>query len=139
MSFSMEKPLNNNIVLFDGICNLCNESVQLIIRNDKKEVFSFSPLQSDFSKRILKDQKSSDRIPDSIVLIEENRLFFKSTAALKIAKRMDRPWPLFYLFIIIPKPVRDFFYDQISKHRYRVFGKKDSCMLPSAEINSRFL
>ena len=139
MSFSMEKPLNNNIVLFDGICNLCNASVQLIIRNDRKKAFSFSPLQSDFSKRILKDQKSSDRIPDSIVLIEENRVFFKSTAALKIAKKMDRPWPLFYLFIIIPKPIRDFFYDQIAKHRYRVFGKKDSCMVPSAEMNSRFL
>ncbi len=131
--------MDNNIVLFDGICNLCNASVQLIIKNDRKGVFSFSPLQSDFSKRILKHKKSSDQIPDSLVLIENNRVFFRSTAALKIARKMDRLWPLFYMFIIIPEPIRNFFYDQIAKQRYRVFGKKESCMLPSVEIESRFL
>ena len=84
-------------------------------------------------------EKSSDQIPDSLVLIENDRVFFKSTAALKIAKRMDGLWPLFYMFIIIPEPIRNFFYDQIAKHRYRIFGRKESCMMPSLEIESRFL
>ena len=135
----MEKRAKNRIVIFDGICNLCNDSVMLIIKNDKKGVFSFSPIQSAFSIDILKSGNSYVHIPDSLILIENNRPYFKSTAALKIARKMDKLWPLFYVFIILPESFRDLFYDFLAKNRYRWFGKKDSCMMPSKEIESRFI
>ena len=135
----MELHTDKNIILFDGICNLCNASIQLIIRNDSKRKFLFSPLSSDFSKRILKEERHLDRIPESLVFIENSKTYFKSTAALKIARKMDRMWPIFYVLILIPESIRNFLYDQIAKHRYRLFGKKNSCMVPSKEIESRFI
>lgn len=129
----------NSYVLFDGVCNLCNSSVSLIIKYDSEGLFKFSPLQSEFSRQILKSEIADDFSGKSIVLIEGNKVFYRSTAALRIARRMDGLWPIFYVFTIIPVSVRDFIYNLIAKYRYKIFGKKASCMVPEKNIETRFM
>lgn len=135
----MIKHRDNSFVLFDGVCNLCNTSVSLIIKYDRKGFFKFSPLQSEFSKNALKSEIADKKLPDSIVLLEGNKIYYRSTAALRIARRMDGLWPIFYLFIIIPEPVRDFIYDLIARYRYRLFGRKTFCMVPGEDVSARFV
>lgn len=126
------------IVLFDGVCNFCNRSIQLIIRNDKQGYFRFAPLQSDFASQIT--GMVPGEIPDSIVLVENNKTYVKSTAALRIARKMDGLWPVFYyLGIWVPAFLRDPVYNLIANNRYRWFGKKESCMIPTPEIRNRFI
>jgi len=131
---------NKKIILFDGICNLCNTSVQYIIKRDGKKIYSFASLQSDITKKILSqfNQKSFNNY-DSIILIENEKVYYKSTAALRIAKNLSGLNKILYIFIIIPKPFRDFIYDFIAKNRYKWFGKKDNCMLPTPNMKSRFI
>lgn len=135
----MKSITNHHIILFDGVCNFCNASVRLIIKNDPKKQFRFSPLQSDFSQQLLRGRIPDDQVLGSLILIEEGKVFTRSTAALRIARKMSGLWPLFYVFIILPEPLRNFFYDLVGKNRYRIFGKRENCIVPDKEIISRFL
>lgn len=126
------------IVLFDGECNFCDASVQFILKRDPKGVFKFASLQSEIGQQLLEKHKVSKSI-DSIVLIDNNQFFTKSTAALKIAQQLCGAWKYLFIFIIVPKFVRDFVYNIIAKNRYKWFGKKEVCMLPTAEQRNRFL
>ena len=126
------------IIFFDGVCNLCNNSVQFIIKRDKKNKFKFASLQSSFAKNNLSKHIDVDKL-ESIVLLNEDKLYTKSTAALLIARELSSMWSMFYVFIIIPSFIRDWFYNIIAKNRYRIFGKKDSCMIPSPAFKERFL
>jgi predicted DCC family thiol-disulfide oxidoreductase YuxK len=126
------------VILFDGVCNLCNHSVQFIIKRDKEGKFQFTSLQGEAGLRLREKYKLNDKI-DSIVLIENNRYFTESTAALKIAKHLDGFWKCLYILWIVPRPIRNFIYRYIAKNRYKWFGKNDACMLPTKEIKERFL
>jgi len=128
----------DKIVFFDGFCNLCSSSVLFIIKRDSKAQFKFSTLQS-LDLREIKSKYQVATLPDSLLLIDRNRLFVKSSAALRIAKNLDGVWPLFYGFIIVPAPIRDWMYDLIAKNRYKWFGKRNSCMIPTAELEARFI
>ena len=139
------------VVLFDGVCNFCDSSVNFIIDHDRQGYFKFAPLQSDEGRRLANEygfssevggetEPADDLIPiDSVILVEDGEAFTHSTAALKIIRRLGPPWSLLYAFIVVPKFVRDYFYELFAKYRYRVFGKKDQCMLPSPEVRARFL
>lgn len=135
----MQLYTHKNIVLFDGVCNLCNASVQFIIRRDKDNIFSFASLQSEAAVTLLKSFCYTADNLESIVLIENDHLYTKSTAALHIAKRLQGVSQLLYALIIVPKPVRDLVYSWIARNRYRWFGRKDSCMIPTKELQAKFL
>jgi predicted DCC family thiol-disulfide oxidoreductase YuxK len=126
------------IVLFDGECNFCDASVQFILKRDPQANFKFTSLQSDKGMELLKKYNVPIEI-DSLVLIDEEQYFTQSTAALKIAKKLTGPWKLFYIAIIVPMPFRDFIYRWIAKNRYKWFGKKQQCMLPTPDQRKRFL
>ena len=128
---------NAPVILFDGICNLCNNSVQFILKYEKEETFKFAPLQSDVAKKILAPFQQQ-AITDSVLLIENGKLYQQSTAALRIAKRLKYFWVLFPL-IYIPKWIRDPVYDWIARNRYRWFGTRESCMMPDENQKKRFL
>lgn len=125
------------IVFFDGYCNLCSGSVQWIIKHDKKGQFKFASLQSDFAKQTL--NKNTVESLSSLVLYQNNTTFLESTAALKIAKKLDFPVNLLSVFLIVPVFIRNFFYKIISRNRYKWFGKKQECWLPTAELKQRFI
>lgn len=127
----------NPIILFDGVCNFCNSSVNFIIEHDQKGYFKFAPLQSEIGKSLI--EKFGLNEVDSIILVEDDKAYTHSTAALKFIKHLDGIWSWAYIFIIIPRPIRDFFYKLFAANRYRLFGKKDVCMMPTPEIRSRFL
>lgn len=130
---------NNPVILFDGICNLCNGSVQYVIRHDKKAVFSFASLQSDSGQSLLQQYKLPLSEFNSFVLIDNGIAYTKSTAALKVARKLSGPVKFLYGFIIVPPFIRDAVYNLISRNRYKWFGKKDSCMIPTPELKNRFL
>jgi len=139
------------VVLFDGVCNFCDASVNFIIRHDKADHFKFAPLQSDEGRRLANEygfesataeneQSKEDLIPiDSVILIENGKAYTHSTAALKILRRLGAPWSWFYVFIVVPRSIRDWAYKLFAKYRYRLFGRKDECMLPTPEERARFL
>ena len=127
------------IILFDGICNLCNSSVRFVLKNDHKNQFLFASLQSDAAhKLLLQFNKENDKMM-SLVLIEGGKVYDKSTAALRIGKKLKAPWNFLYLFIIVPKVIRDFVYNIIAKNRYKWFGKRDSCLVYIGEYKNRFI
>lgn len=126
------------IILFDGVCNLCNNSVQFILKRDTKYMFSFASLQSDAGQRLLQ-QHDIPKNTDSFILIENGKVYDRSTAALRICKHLKGFWKLCYLFIVIPKPIRDYMYQFIAKNRYKWFGTKTACMLPTPDLRKRFL
>ncbi|MBM7651197.1 thiol-disulfide oxidoreductase DCC family protein [Neobacillus cucumis] len=126
------------IILFDGECNFCDFSVQFIIKRDPNGLFKFALLQSDIGKELLHKYNTPSNI-DSLVLIEDKNCYFKSTAALRVCKNLKGAWKLPYFLLVIPKPLRDFFYEIIAKNRYKWFGTKESCMIPSSEDRNRFL
>jgi len=127
------------ILLFDGVCNLCNRLVIFIIRRDKEAKIKFAALQSETGKYFLKKCNLSGESIDSIVYIEGTGCFLKSSAVLHLLKSIGGAWSLLQGFIVIPKFIRDFFYDLIAKNRYRIFGKTDTCLVPSQDIAERFL
>lgn len=129
--------MTNPIILFDGVCNFCDSSVNFIIEHDKKGVFKFAPLQTEIGKTYIDRFGLND--VDSVILVEDDKVYTHSTAALKIAKHLDGIWSWTSVFIIVPRFIRDFFYKLFAANRYRLFGKKDACMLPTPEIRSRFL
>ncbi len=135
----MDTGVENPVVLFDGECNLCDGTVQFIIRNDRKERFRFAALQSKAGQRLAPDDTDAEGELKSIVLVEKGRLYRESTAALRIARGMDGLWPLLYAFIIIPPFIRNAIYKFIAQNRYKWFGKKDVCLIPTGNLRARFL
>jgi predicted DCC family thiol-disulfide oxidoreductase YuxK len=130
---------NKSLLLFDGVCNLCNSSVQFILLRDKKDRFRFASLQSDYGQNLLREHNLPTESFNSLVLVENDKIYQKSTAALRIARKLKGLWPLLFAFIIIPPFIRNFVYDIIAKNRYRWFGKKEECMLPRPEWKQKFL
>ncbi|MBU9721932.1 thiol-disulfide oxidoreductase DCC family protein [Bacillus alkalicola] len=126
------------IILFDGVCNLCNGSVQFIIKRDHERYFKFASLQSDVGQSLVKEYNIPNDM-DSFILIDGDNYYLKSSAALRVARKLSGGWRLLYPFIIVPPPIRNIFYHLIAKNRYRLFGKRDSCMMPSPEMKNRFL
>lgn len=136
--FSMNEPAKN-IVLFDGVCNLCNGLVRFIIKRDRNGKFKFASLQSEIGQQWLLRFGLAKNEFESFVLIEGDKYYVKSAAALKMLRGLGGIWKVFYVFILVPRPVRDFIYDLIAKSRYRIFGKKNICMIPTPELKERFL
>lgn len=133
-------PNNKQLILFDGICNLCNSSVTYVIKHDKEDLFRFAPLQSSIGETIINQFSIDTSKTDSILLYSpEKGLSYKSSAALKIAKGLGFPQNLASIFFIIPPFIRDWVYDFIARNRYKWFGKKESCMIPTPELQSKFI
>lgn len=130
---------SNPIILFDGVCNFCNSSVNFVIERDRKSVIKFAALQSEAGQQLLQQYNLSTSKFNSFIFIEAGNIYTASTAALKVSKYLTALWPLLYGFIIVPRFIRDGVYNWISKNRYKWFGKKDQCMIPGPEIRSRFL
>jgi predicted DCC family thiol-disulfide oxidoreductase YuxK len=129
----MKKQNVDNLIIVDGYCKLCHHAARLIMKNDRKGIFNFITNQSAEARKHFKYKSSYEIIPDSVVFIEEGKVYTKSAAALRIARKMNLPWPALYPLILIPRPVRDFFYDIIARYRYRLFGKKVTCSLPAQQ------
>ena len=127
------------VVLFDGVCNFCNSSVNFIMDRDKNDRFRFVALQSDAGIELQKQYGLDPAELSSFILIEDGRYFTKTTAALRVGKNLGFPWNLFYPLIILPPFLRNISYNIIARYRYRWFGKKDACRLPTAEEKARFL
>jgi predicted DCC family thiol-disulfide oxidoreductase YuxK len=139
------------VVLFDGVCNLCNAAVQFMIDRDKANVLRFAPIQSDVAKELLeasmgselatkiRDGATGDGDPDTIVFVDRNEAWTHSSAALRIARRLGSPWSWLFVFLAVPRPIRDLVYRFIAKNRYRWFGKSDTCRVPTPELRARFL
>jgi predicted DCC family thiol-disulfide oxidoreductase YuxK len=130
---------DNPVVLFDGVCNLCNSSVLFIIRRDAHAKIKFASLQSEYGVGQMKRFNLPPEALNTVLLIRNNQLFQKSNAALEIARLLDGIWPLMYAFKIVPLFIRDFVYDWIAHNRYRWFGKKEECMIPSPAMKARFV
>ncbi len=135
----MDKDNKHKIILFDGVCNLCNDSVKLVIKHDKKDLFRFTALQSDAGVLMVTKHGIDTSKTDSILLIDQDKIYAKSTAALKVARHLSGGYPLLYGFMIVPNFIRNWVYDIIAKNRYKWFGRKDSCMIPTAELKKKFL
>jgi predicted DCC family thiol-disulfide oxidoreductase YuxK len=127
---------NKPIIFFDGVCNLCNTSVQWIIRKDKKNVFHFASLQSNTAKTLLGNNPMQY---NSIVLYNNGKVFIKSTAVLHVLKLMGLPFRLLYVLIVVPTFIRNAVYNFVGKNRYKWFGKTDTCLMPSKELMDKFL
>ncbi len=137
MSYATE--YEHSIILFDGVCNLCTNSVQFIIRNDPKQHFRFASQQSDIGKALLAKYNIDIYKTDSLVLIDQGKVYQKSTAALRIAKQLSNGLSLLYIFIIVPPFIRNPIYDFIAGNRYKWFGKKEECWIPTPALKSLFL
>src|SRR5438128_8000077 len=127
------------IILFDGVCNLCNHAVQFVLARDPKEQFRFASLQSTAGMDLLKKFGAEARNLDSMVLIAEGAAYTKSDAALRIAAQLSGLWPVFRILLLVPRPIRNWAYDVVAKNRYQWFGKRSACMAPSPELRGRFL
>ena len=134
-------PKHKKLILFDGVCNLCNSSVLYVIKRDKKEVFLFAPLQGAIGQEIINAFDIDTKETDSILLYDasKHQLFSRSTAALMIAQHLRFPINLLQIFRIIPSFMRNWVYDFIAKNRYKWYGKKDACMIPTPELKAKFL
>ena len=136
----IELPDGKQLVLFDGICNLCNASVNFIIKNDKKDRFRFTPIQSKVGQQIIKDLNIDTKKTDSIILYSEKKeISYKSTAALLIVKHLGFPRHIMVIFLIVPKFIRNWVYDFIARNRYKWYGKREKCMLPTSELQKKFI
>jgi predicted DCC family thiol-disulfide oxidoreductase YuxK len=135
-----ELPKNKKIILFDGVCNLCNNAINFIIERDKKDIFRFASLQSELGKRLVSERGIDPEVLDTIYLIEPGVVYYeKSTAALKIAKELSGGYSLMQYFQYLPKFLRDGVYNLVASNRYSWFGKKESCMIPTPELKAKFL
>ena len=126
------------VIFFDGLCNLCNGAVQFIIERDQKNTFHFASLQSEFAKAKLVNFDIDPTQLNSFILLENEAIYQRSTAALRVTKKLKGLWPLLYVFIVVPHFIRDGVYNYIAKNRYKWFGKKESCWLPTEELKNRF-
>ena len=131
--------IDSPIILFDGVCNLCNQSVQFVIRHDPKSRFRFAALQSSTGELLLEKHQLNKEELLSVILVVDGKAYDRSRAALEIARRLNGLWPLMYVFVIVPPFIRNFVYDWISRNRYRWFGRTDECMIPTPELKARFI
>jgi predicted DCC family thiol-disulfide oxidoreductase YuxK len=131
--------IDHPLILFDGVCNFCNASVNFVIARDPKKNFRFAPFQSSAGQDLLKKFGLLATDLDTMVLIEDGRVFTRSTAGLKIARRLSSLWPLLYAFMIVPRFFRDAVYNVVARNRYRWWGRRDACMVPTPEVRERFL
>jgi predicted DCC family thiol-disulfide oxidoreductase YuxK len=135
----METKKGYKIILFDGVCNLCNDSVTFIIKHDKKDTFKFTALQSAVGMIMVTEHNIDTSKTDSIILMDGDTFYTKSTAALMISKHLSGGYLLLYGFLIVPKFIRNLVYDFIARNRYKWFGKKENCMIPTPELKKKFL
>jgi predicted DCC family thiol-disulfide oxidoreductase YuxK len=127
------------VLVFDGVCGLCNASVDFVIRHDRRGVFRFTPSQSEVGRSLLERFGVNPDDVQTVYLVEGGRIKARSTAALLVARRLGFPWSLASVFLLVPRPLRDLVYRWIARNRYRWFGKKETCRLPNAEERARFL
>lgn len=133
--------LPQRIILFDGVCNFCNRWVNFIIRHDKKGKIKFAALQSETGKKLLTERNLTELVDklDTFIFIDEKRVYTRSSAGIRIAKYLNGNWKLFSVFIIVPKFIRDAMYKWLAKNRYKWWGKRNECMIPTEEVKERFL
>ncbi|MFC4598900.1 thiol-disulfide oxidoreductase DCC family protein [Cohnella hongkongensis] len=127
------------VLLIDGHCNLCHGLAKFVVRRDKRAIFRFASLQSELGRRLLKDGGLPESLPDTFVMIENGKYYTKSTAALRIGRKLGWPWAVAYPAIVLPRFARDSVYGFVARRRYRWFGRSDSCLLPTPDMRSRFL
>jgi predicted DCC family thiol-disulfide oxidoreductase YuxK len=127
------------IILFDGVCNFCNSAVNFVIKRNAKANIFFAPMQSEAGQKLLQEYNLPVNDMQSFIFIENGTVYNRSTAALKVCSHLRGLWPLCFGFIIVPKFIRDGIYNWIAKNRYKWFGKKESCMIPTPEVKARFL
>ena len=130
---------DNPVILFDGVCNFCNYWVNFAIKRDNKKMLRFAPLQGETAKKILPQYQTDPTSLSTVILIDKGKLYTQSSAALRMCKYLDGGWKIVYWLIIIPKFIRDFFYNIIARNRYKWFGKKEECMVPTPKLKERFL
>jgi predicted DCC family thiol-disulfide oxidoreductase YuxK len=135
----VSKSPSHQLILFDGVCTLCNGFVQFVIARDPAGRFQFGTLQSASARQLLSRHQVMGALPDSVVLVEEGKVFTQSTAVLRITRRLTFPWSLATVLLAVPTPIRDTVYAFVSRHRYRWLGQRDQCMLPTPALRSRFL
>lgn len=136
----MNLPPNKKIILFDGVCNLCNGFVQLVIKYDKKDIFRFVALQSEIGQEIIKNLGLENQNIDSVILYHlENKFWIKSNAAIEIMQNLNGIFCFAFILKVFPRFFRDFIYDIVAKYRYKLLGKKESCMIPTLELKAKFL
>lgn len=131
-------PQNTQLILFDGVCNFCNSSINFIIDHDPEKYFKFAPLQSELGQSILEQFNKNTKDLDSVILLKNNQLYQKSEAAVEITKHLSGSWKYLAVFGILPTFFLNFFYDIIAKNRYRIFGKTETCRIPTPELRERF-
>jgi predicted DCC family thiol-disulfide oxidoreductase YuxK len=128
------------IVLFDGVCNLCNGSVIFVLKREKKPIFKFASIQSEAGRKLLEWCRLSSNYNEAVILIDNGKIYLGSSAALKIGQRLIFPWNILaYAGFVVPKFIRDWVYSQIAQNRYQWFGKRDMCMVPTENLKARFL
>lgn len=135
----MEKYQQKNVVLFDGVCNLCNDAVNFLIDEDKNNRLHFASLQSEFGQAVLRDFSMQTDDFDTFVFIHQGKLFIRSTGALEVMRVLGGKWSMLYVFKLVPTFLRDAMYKFISKNRYRWFGKQNACRMPTPELKAKFL
>jgi predicted DCC family thiol-disulfide oxidoreductase YuxK len=134
-----EETKHRKIILFDGVCNLCNGSVIFILDREKQPMFKFASIQSEAGKELLRYCGLPSDFSQAVILIDNERIYFGSAAALKIGQYLKFPWSILsYIGLVVPRFMRDWVYNQIAQHRYQWFGKKDVCMIPTEELRTRF-
>jgi predicted DCC family thiol-disulfide oxidoreductase YuxK len=136
---STQRHTDQSIIFFDGVCNLCEGFVQWVIKRDPDGYFHFSSLQSDFARSFFESRGSDLNDLNSVILYNKGRFYKNSDVSLEVFKQLKFPWSLLYPFKVIPRIIRDSIYQWIAKNRYRWFGKKEQCMIPTPELQSRFL
>lgn len=130
---------NHPVLLFDGVCNYCNYWVNFAIKRDKKKILRFTPLQGETAKKILSQYSITVTDLSSVIVVENNKAYTQSSAAIRMFRHLGGGWKLFYGMIIFPKFIRDFFYNIIARNRYKWYGKRETCMIPGPNISERFL
>lgn len=130
---------DHHIIIFDGICNLCNDAVNFIIRRDAKGLFKFTPMQSEFAQQLVAGNPILNKGNDTIILIKKGQFLIRSEAALEICRDLDGFWSVFRIFKVVPTSIRDLFYRLLAHHRYRLFGRRSACMTPTKALADRFL
>jgi len=130
---------HERVLLFDGVCNLCNATVNFIIDRDPRKLFRFAPLQSEIGRRVLAEYGLSTEDFRTFVLIENGRCYTRSTAALRVLGTLGGLWPLVRIFLLVPRPIRDGIYSFVATHRYKWFGRTEACRIPTPDIEDRFL
>lgn len=135
----MKELENKGLVLFDGVCQFCNSSVNFMIRKDNTDYFRFLPLQSELGQKIIRQFNLDPENLQTVILLENKRIYTRSTAALRIARKLKGGWKLFYGFVIVPAFIRDAVYNVVAKNRYKWWGKRDSCMVPTPDVKKKFL